>query len=216
MSVPTLSIRPARQTDASEAAPLIRLSMGDEIDWLFGQAAGHPTDEVVKALFRRRNNRVSHAVCCLAEWAGQVVGLLLAYPGHILHSLDLRTGWHLLGIFGWRATLRLARQQAAYGDLVEAQADEFYISNLAVAPQVQSRGIGAHLLAHADALARSSGFSKCSLIVTYDNPARRLYARDGYEVVQSFPIDHPVIAHGSGGFHRMVKDLTAHVHGLPT
>jgi ribosomal protein S18 acetylase RimI-like enzyme len=208
-----IALRPARLQDEAAAVRLIRLSMGAEIDWLFGQEAGHPADEVVAQLYARRGNRVGHDLCWVAELAGQAVGLLLAYPGARLRRLDLRTGWDLISIFGLGGTIRLARRQPQYGELVEAEADEYYVSNLAVDPEHQRQGIGAALLALTDRQARAAGLRKCSLIVTYDNPARRLYERSGYRVERSFPIDHPMVAHGSGGYHRMVKELPMETPG---
>lgn len=205
----SLLIRPATYEDVTHVIALIRLSMGAEVDWLFGQEEGHPTDDVLAGLFHRKGNRTSHDVCWVAEIDGLVVGALLAYPGKQLRRLELRTGLHLIQIFGLLATIRLARRQPVYGQLVEAEADEFYISNVAVSPLMQGMGIGAMLMTHADALARSAGLSKCSLIVTFDNPARHLYERCGYGLAHSYEINHPVIAHGSGGFHRMVKMLAA-------
>lgn len=207
MTDPVTAIRPAAPRDSASTVPLIRLSMGAEIDFLFGLSDRHPTDQVVEALFRRAGNRLGHDACWLAERNGQAAGMLVSYPGRMVRRLDLRTGLHLVSIFGLAATIRLARLQSVYGDLVEAEADEYYISNLAVTPAMQGQGIGAALLAFADRLARRAGFSKCSLIVTFDNPARRLYERCGYRLAHSYRISHPVIAHGSGGFHRMVKSL---------
>ena len=61
---------------------------------------------------------------------------------------------------------------------------------------------------YAETLARKSGLHKCSLIVTYGHqPARRLYEKLGYQTVRKYDILHPQIAEGSGGFHRMVKQL---------
>ena len=205
MSDTSLSIRPALPGDAVEALPLIRLSMGAEVDWLFGQEKDHPTDQVVQALFERKRNRASHDACWLVEQAGKIVGLILAFPGNELHHRDLWTGWQLVGIFGLPAAIRLARRQPVYGNLIESEADEFYVSNLAVIAACQGGGISTRMVSFCDDLAGKKGFGKCSLIVTYDNPARRLYERWGYRVVHSYNIPHPVIAHGSGGYHRMVK-----------
>jgi GNAT superfamily N-acetyltransferase len=207
MTKPPVSIRPATLADADPVISLVRLSMGDEVDWIFGQERSHPTETVMKALFQRKANRLSCEVCWVAELEGRIVGLLLAFPGRELRRLELRTGLHLVWIFGLGATWQLARRQPLYGTLVEALQDEFYISNLAVSPEEQGRGIGAALLSFADELSRAAGLWKTSLIVTFDNPARRLYDRCGYELIHSYKIDHPVLAHGSGGFHRMVKRL---------
>jgi ribosomal protein S18 acetylase RimI-like enzyme len=159
----------------------------------------------VEALFTRNHNRASHDVSWLAEQGGKMVGLLMVFIGNELRQRDLWTGWQLVSIFGLPATFRLARRQPEYGNLIEAEADEFYVSNLAVDPDCQGSGIGTRMLSFCDDLAGKKGFGKCSLIVTYDNPARHLYERCGYHVVHSYNIPHPVIAHGSGGYHRMVK-----------
>jgi ribosomal protein S18 acetylase RimI-like enzyme len=203
-----VTIRLARLEDADLAADLIYLSMGVEVDWLFGQEPNYPTHEVLCRLYQRKNNRASHLFAYLASWDGQPAGLLLAYPGRLLPRLDRLTGLHLAQIFGLGGVLRLVRRIPAYLDLVETEADEFYISNLAVFPAFQGRGIGKALLDYAEIVARSVGLHKCSLIVTYAHePARRLYEKLGYRTVRKYDITHPKIAEGSGGFNRMVKLL---------
>lgn len=206
-----LVIRPAAPADADLLADLVYLTMGVEADWLFGQEPGFSTHQVLAALCRLRNNRVSYHFAHIAALDGQDVGLLLAFPGRIIKSLDWVTGLHLARIFGLLATIRVARCQAAYGALtVEAEADEFYISNLAVSPQWQGLGVGQALMVYAEQLARESNLQKCSLIVTYGHePARRLYEKLGYQIVRSFDIAHPKVAEGSGGYHRMVKVLSS-------
>lgn len=206
-----LAVRPAALTDADLAAELVYLSMGVEADWLFGQEPGFSTHDVLVGLYQRRNNRVSHHLAYIASLDGRDAGLLLAYPGRLLKRLDWMTGLHLARIFGLPAAVRVARCQAAYGKLtVEAEAEEFYVSNVAVKPECQGLGVGKALMAYAEQLAHESGLQKCSLIVTYGHePARRLYEKIGYETVRSFDIEHPQIAEGSGGYHRMVKVLSA-------
>lgn len=204
-----LTIRPAGLTDSDLSTRLIYLTMGIEADWLFGQEKGHPTLKVIADLFLCKNNRVSHSLVHLAERDGQVVGLLLAYPGERLSKLNWLTGWCLLKIVGLPATIRLARMQSAYGDLIEAESDEFYISNLAVFPDFEGQGIGTQLMAYAEELARASGLQKCSLIVAFGHEhACTLYEHLGYKIVRSYLSAHPKVAEGSGGYHRMVKLLT--------
>jgi ribosomal protein S18 acetylase RimI-like enzyme len=207
---PLVTIRPARLEQAGLVADLVYLSMGVEVDWLFGQEPGYSTREVLIRLYQRRNNRLSQSFAWLAAWNGQAVGLLLAYPGRFLRRLDWVTGLQLVQIFGLGGAVRLVRRQPAYGDLVETQADEFYISNLAVLPAFQGRGVGKALLEHAETLARTAGLGKCSLIVSYAHAsARRLYEKLGYQTVHKYDILHPAVAEGSGGFHRMLKLLAA-------
>lgn len=208
MSDAAVTIRPAALSDADLAADLIYLTMGIEADWLFGQEAGVSTHDVLTGLYRHRNNRLSHCFAYLACLDGCEAGLLLAYPGRLLKRLDWMTGLHLVRIFGLPATLRVARCQADYEDLVESKADEFYISNLAVRPEYQGRGVGKVLMAYAERLACENGLQKCSLIVAFGHdPARRLYDHLGYRTVERYEITHPYVAEGSGGYERMVKVL---------
>jgi ribosomal protein S18 acetylase RimI-like enzyme len=201
-------IRPARLEDVELVVDLIYLSMGVEVDWLFGQEPGHSTRDVLSRLYQRRSNRASHRYAYIAAWNWQEAGLLLAYPGRFLQRFDRMTGFHLAQIFGLAGVLRLVRRLPAYGDLVETEADEFYISNLAVLPGYQGQGVGKALMDYAEMLARQAGLKKCSLIVTYGHqPARRLYEKLGYQSVRKYDILHPQIAEGSGGFLRMVKSL---------
>jgi ribosomal protein S18 acetylase RimI-like enzyme len=200
-------IRPAGLADLDVVVSLIRLSMGEELDWLFGQEKDHPTESVMGALFIRKGNRLSHEICWVTEALGRVAGVLVAFPSRMMRRLDVQTALHLVSIFGFAATMRLVQRQPFYGDLVEAEAEEFYLSNLAVFPNCQGRGIGTTMLNYADKLAQAGGLKKCSLLVTFGNPARRLYERVGYQLVQTYKFSHPMIADGSGGFYRMVKDL---------
>jgi ribosomal protein S18 acetylase RimI-like enzyme len=203
-----ITIRPALPSDSSHVARLIYLTMGIEADWLFGQAKGHPTHQVLTELSAHKKNRVSFSLAYMAERDGQIMGLLLAYPGRMLSQLDRQTGWDILRLLGLTTFIHLARSQSAYDDLIEAKADEFYISNLAVFPDFEGQGVGSRLMGHAEELARASGLLKCALIVSFvHEKARQLYERLGYKVISTYQSTHPKVAEGSGGYHRMVKPL---------
>lgn len=61
------------------------------------------------------------------------------------------------------------------------EADCLLIENVAVAPAFQGRGLGRHLLAHAEALAASAGHARIRLFTNKLMEAnRRLYASLGY------------------------------------
>ncbi|MCX7609309.1 MAG: GNAT family N-acetyltransferase [Anaerolineales bacterium] len=201
------SLRPAVLADSHLAVTLIRLSMGAEMDWLFGQEAGLSADQVMTALYLRRGNRFSWQFCQVAEMDGYPVGLLLAYPGRKLFLMEVITALQLLGICGITATWRIVRRQRAYGNLVEARRDEFYLSNLGVLPEYQGQGLGGWLLEQMDIQARAAGLRKCSLLVARDNPAVHLYRRHGYQIETTYTFPVPEIGHGVG-FYRMVKSLT--------
>lgn len=202
----SFTLRPAAPADAALAVALIRLSMGAEMDWLFGQEPDLTADDVMTALYLRPGNRFSWQVCQIAEVEGQLAGLLLAYPGRNLPVLEVVTAWQLLWICGLAATWRIILRQRAYGNLLEARCDEFYLSNFGVLPEFQGRGLGGWLLQQMDAQARRAGLHKCSLLVARDNPALRLYQRHGYHIERTYTFSTPEIGHGVG-FYRMVKAL---------
>ena len=203
-----ITIRPAGPADSDLVARLIYLTMGIEADWLFGQRKECSTIEVLARLCMRRGNRASFDTTYLAERAGQVSGLILAYPGSLLARLNWMTVWNMLQLFGLAETIQFIRMQSAYGDLKETEVDEFYISNLAVFPEFQGQGIGSMLMAYAEELAGKSGLQKCSLVVAFGHEnACHLYEQLGYKIVNSHLSKHPKVAEGSGGYHRMVKTL---------
>ncbi len=206
MNTLPVPIRPALPGDIPLVASLIQLTMGEEMDWLFGGTALSAT-EVVTDLVGRRGNRFSREFCWMAEEQGQAVGLLLAFPGSLLPRLELTMGWQLLRIIGLAATWRIARKQREYGELVEASRDEFYVSHVGVVPEFQGRSIGSALLHFAESLALASNLQKCSLLVSRNNPACRLYTRHGYHVAAEYPTANPAIAHGAG-YYRMIKSLS--------
>ena len=73
-------------------------------------------------------------------------------------------------------------------ELENLSAASWYINALGVQPEARGRGLGARLLAEADALARAAGLDAVSLIASDVNVgAIRLYERNGFEVVASRP-----------------------------
>jgi ribosomal protein S18 acetylase RimI-like enzyme len=201
-------IRPAGPTDSDLVSRLIYLTMGIEADWLFGYRKERSTLQVLQSLFLHRNNRMGINLTYLAEYTGQACGLLLAFPGKLLSRLNWMTGWHFLQAFGPVGIAQLIWKQSAYGDLIETEVDEFYISNLAVLPEFQGKGIGRLMMEYAEKLAFESGLNKCSLIVALGHEkACKMYERLGYRIIQTYINHHPKVSEGSGGYHRMVKIL---------
>jgi ribosomal protein S18 acetylase RimI-like enzyme len=202
----SLSIRPAQPGDVSVAVGLLYQTMQGLADYIFGCDPRHPTLEVIERLFLHVDNRLSHRHATVIEADASPAGLLMAYPGKRLASLDRSTGGLLLRSFSPAAFVRLVWHSLALpGE--EARRDEYYISNLAVHPQLQGRGIGSRLLAFAESQARECGLVRLSLCVDMDNPgAQRLYERTGYRVVLRQA--HAARAARAGrGYLRMVKVL---------
>jgi ribosomal protein S18 acetylase RimI-like enzyme len=200
------TIRPANLEDARFAFRLMYLSMGELADYLFGKV--HlSVDEILAGLFSLKGNRFSWDIADVAKWNDEPVGIMLSFPGWEITRRNVTTGVGLFQLCGLMDLLRLSVRATSIASGVETYRDEYYLSNLAVFPDLQRRGLGTSLLTHAEGKAHKAGLKKCSLIVDTENPAaRRLYERCGYRVV--FTKTYPGPAENAhAGYHRMLKEL---------
>jgi ribosomal protein S18 acetylase RimI-like enzyme len=204
-----LDIRLATINDVAPAAELYFATTHPFGDELIGMGDHALAMRVIRGYFVMPGNRMSYQFSHVAELEGQVAGLLVVFPGRNLRRLEtslLRPSWK---VYGWWNILRMAlRAPFASIGKVEVYRDEFYVSNLATAPDFRRRGVGRALLAYADDLARSAGFHKVSLCVEIDNaPAYLLYQSHGYRVTRTNRT--PWLErwlHTRGNYH-MVKEL---------
>ncbi len=198
-----ITIRPARPDDAPLAAAVFRLSLDHLADYLFG-ADGRATEVALIRLFSQDAGRFGYGLAFVAELHRQPLGMLVAFPGADVTRLSLSIAKHLPRALGWGMFGFVARGLRLAGG-IEAEVDEYYISNLGVLPAAQGHGLGKHLLLHADEQARALGLTKCSLLVALDNKmALRLYKRHGYQIVFTRQDKNPI-----NSYHRMVKQLSS-------
>jgi len=98
-------------------------------------------------------------------WSTDAIAGILALPSSF--GLIAQSAGHPLGFL-----------------LAQCAAGESEIINLAVAPEARRQGIGAALLGHAMARARTDGAQAMFLEVAADNEAARsLYEREGFKLV---------------------------------
>jgi ribosomal protein S18 acetylase RimI-like enzyme len=200
------TIRSANPDDAHLASQLTHLSMGELADYLFG-IVHLSVDELLAGLFSLKGNRFSWNITDIVNWNDEPAGMLVSFPGWEITRRNLSIGIGLFKLCGLLDLLRLAVRAMSVAEGIETYRDEYYVSNLAVFPALQGRGIGSFLLAYAEDKAQSAGLKKCSLIVDTENPgARRLYERCGYQVVFTKTYTGPA-AEAHAGYHRMVKEL---------
>ena len=196
-----IRIRPARPDDAPLAAAVFRLSLDHLADYLFG-ADGRATEVALMRLFSLNAGRFGYGLAFVAEQNRQPLGMMVAFPGADLNRLNLSVIKYLPRALGWNLFGFVARSLSLSNDK-EAEADEYYVSNLAILPAAQGQGLGKHLLLHADEQARALGLAKCSLMVALENHAAlRLYKRQGYEIVFTKHDKNPIAS-----YHRMVKNI---------
>ncbi len=196
-----IHVRPARPDDAPLAAAAFRLSMDGLFDFLFG-GNGRQTEVTLMRLFSQNAGRLGYGSAFVIE-SHRPLGMLAAFPGADANRLSLVTVPYLLKAFGARF-FGLAVRALSFANVREAEADEYYVSNLAVLPAAQGHGLGTRLLEHADGQARAHGFSKVSLLVSPKNEtALKLYLKHGYQIVSTHQHKNPLAS-----YHRMVKALS--------
>ncbi len=201
-STPEAVLRRGRPEDAGELARLALESSPGFFPALFTDDA----PVVMWELFRHPGHVLSYEHTLVAEVAGRVTGMALAYDSRDRALGELRTGLLLIRRLPLR-TLRLAglllRAQRVVGRL---RPDEYYLSNIAVYPDLRGRGLGARLLQAVESSALRTGCRRVTLDAESDNEAAiRLYTRLGYSPVARLPI----LRFGNRTFEfvRMSKEL---------
>ncbi len=200
MSFTEVNIRPACQNDAAFIAEMMYLSMGSLADYLF-ENARKPVVALIENLVTRNAGRFGSEIAFVAEAEGKPQGVLVSCMGARLDALNLAILPHVFPVMGATSALRFLWRGYRLPGGVEAQKDEYYVSNIGVYSFAQGRGVGSRLLAYAEQQARASRLEKCSLIVSLHNDnAHRLYQKTGYQIVETVHDKNENL-----GYHRMVK-----------
>jgi ribosomal protein S18 acetylase RimI-like enzyme len=131
--------------------------------------------------------------------AGKRIGGIKVTPKLALKAI------RILGLFGAIGLLPKIRAQSRVN--AKGPPDAYYISELHVHPQHRNRGIGSAALDYAEAEARRLGHRHMSLTTATTNPARRLYERHGFRVVETRTDPAFERYTGIAGRHLMVKAL---------
>jgi ribosomal protein S18 acetylase RimI-like enzyme len=199
----SFDIRPARQSDAAFIAEMMYLSMGSLADYLF-ENARQPVTTLMKNLVTRNTGRFGFGIAFVAEEEGKPLGALVSCSGARLATLNVAVLPNIFSVLGIMPALNFLWRGYRLPGGVEAEKDEYYLSNVGVHPSAQGQGIGSRLLAFAEQRARASRLAKCSLVVSLHNVnAFRLYQRTGYQVVETVHDKNEIL-----GYHRMVKQLS--------
>lgn len=148
----------------------------------------------------------------VAEVDGRVAGIMTTMrPGDTIDLSPAKVARILsraLTAFGPGIVPRFMRYSRARARVQPSRPPEaFDVAELDVDATMRNRGIGGTLLAHADRVAIADCFRQMSLQTRIDNPARRLYERSGYRVVQERRDAAYERLTGSPGRVLMVKDL---------
>ncbi|MBY6261485.1 GNAT family N-acetyltransferase [Azospirillum sp. 412522] len=183
-----LRIRAAVADDAPELARLVGIAGGGVYEFLLdGLMPGMTAVEILVPGLAGRSGSLSYRQSGVAELDGRVVGIAHGYP----------TDWIRMEDYSGLPPDRVAHM----GEFSETlDWGSYFLSALAVDPDLRRRGIAGQLLGWFYERARTGGFDRVTLHVWADNePARHLYAGEGFEEIGRAAIPwHPRLPHQGG------------------
>lgn len=171
-------VRNSKIQDGSAIAPLIVDAIGDIANRITGENEPAAILKSLIELFERTDNRNSHLNTYVAEYNGEVAGMLIIYGGDQAIHLDAQ-------LEKWLTNKKAPIQTIE----IEARPDEFYIDTVCVNPAFRGHGIGTILLNYAETLCKEKGYSKLSLSVEKEKVrARNLYEKIGFVYAEPWMI----------------------------
>jgi len=201
-----LTIRRAIAADAERIAEIIAGEAGQEPAVIVGSVAG--ARRLWTEMVRMPGSLMGWELTTVAASGGHVLGVLQAGPQDGSLRITPRLAFLALRVTGPLGIIGLLRRLRAEDRVQPPPVPGAYrVRELHVDPGHRGRGIGGALLDYAEAEARKAGYTQMTLTTTTANPARRLYERHGFRVVETKT--DPVYERYTGmeGRHRMVKDL---------
>ncbi len=201
-----LTIRRATAADTERIAEIMSGEPGREATAIAGSVAG--AQRLWMEMVRMPGSPMGWQVTTVAEADGEVLGVLQA--GDQESSVKITPGLAFLAlrVAGPLGLVGLVRRLRTLDRVKPAPIPGAYpVRELHVDPKHRNRGIGGALLDDAEAEARAAGYAQMTLTTTTVNPARHLYERHGFRVVETKT--DPIYERYTGieGRHRMVKDL---------
>lgn len=149
-----------------------------------------------------------HTVLAVLE--REPAGVLQAGGDHVSFTsfLTPRLLPRVVRIFGpLKSVTGLPRVRARARLNFEHPPGAYTVHELHVDPRYRNRGIGGAMLDHAEEEARRRGHRLMSLTTTTANPARHLYERHGFRVIETRTDPAYERYTGIAGRHLMVKEL---------
>lgn len=179
-----LTFRRATPADTERIAEIMFGKPGREAT---GLALGEErAREISKVMVRIPDSPQGWQTTVLAELDGQSVGVLQAGINPVGVKMTAGLALAALRIFGFPGIFRLLPRLRARARLdMKAPEGSYHVAELHVDLSLRNRGIGGRMLSYAEEEASKNGFRSMSLVTTIDNPARRLYERHGFHVVET-------------------------------
>ncbi len=180
----TANIRPATPHDA---AAIVAIQHTEPSPAILGLAGSRERGQRLgAALVKTAGVTDLRRPTVVYEARGEVVGFAQYSIGP---SDDVPLSWTLVmrvvRALGPRVVFLGPRLKARKAVELPVPPESFYLSELQVRPDLRGRGVGGELLAWVEHQAEASDARLMSLITDIGNPARRLYERHGFEVIET-------------------------------
>jgi ribosomal protein S18 acetylase RimI-like enzyme len=202
-----LTFRRATPADTERIAEIMHGEPLGELVGLFG-GSRELTTTFGKEFVRMPGSPQRWQGTVIAELAGEAVGILQAGSGSASFRLSPRYVLLAIRVFGLVNAVKLLPRVRARARLNMSPPPSAYkVHELHVDPRYRNRGVGGHMLEYAEEDARRLGHRHMSLTTTTANPARHLYERHGFRIVETRTDPAFERYTGIAGRHLMVKEL---------
>jgi ribosomal protein S18 acetylase RimI-like enzyme len=206
VTIESLTFRGATPDDTERIAEIIAGEPGQEAIGITGSA--EYARRFGLALVRLPNSPQGWQFTVVGEINGEVVGIMQGSGDPPQLKVTPAIALLALRTFGLLGVPRLLPRMMARSRVqVRAPRRSYHVAELDVDPRYRNRGIGGALLDYAEKEARATGYTQMSLSTTTINPARRLYERHGFRVVETRTDPAYERYTGIEGRVLMVKDL---------
>jgi ribosomal protein S18 acetylase RimI-like enzyme len=201
-----LTIRRATPGDTNRIAELLGGDPGAEAIGLAGTAEKAIAFQA--GIVRLPNSPQGWHHTVVAEKDGAIVGIMQAGSDQQDVKITPTIVYLALHTFGPLGVIRLLpRLRARRRVETRGPPGAYHIAEIDVDPAYRNGGIGGALLDHAEAEARAAGYDQMSLSTNTANPARRLYERHGFRIVETRTNSAYERLTGIEGRHLMIKEL---------
>ena len=185
-----LRIRKAKKSDVRKVAELV-YTTEDDPSLLWGGDSKEDCLDNLCSLIKSRGSRYSLEYISVAEYNGEVEGMIILIPYERFRKLSSNTDKIVLKkTKGILKKLKFFIDQFRYFRIEECEKGEFYIANIATSDNVRGLGIGKRLMYHAEAESKNQNKSVCSLIAK-DEFVEKFYKKINYDTI----VDKSILGH---------------------
>ncbi len=174
-----ITIRRGKPEDAKDFSHLVIFTGRRYLLHIFGPGVRN----IMKNLFRHRENFFSFEHTQFIEVNGEVAGMALGYDYIQKQKQTIRGSLLVLRYLKWGIFVRMVDLLKALNVMGNIAKREYYLSNIAIYPKFRGTGLGAKLLETVEQRAKERGNKRIALEVSTDNgKAIRLYERFGHNI----------------------------------